>query len=129
MTPCSVGGKGVKNTIWLLALDGSAKSAFFPGAQYVDIGGADNYLKAYDYSPMTVIFNNTVKIFPMGMPIALHECGPVPDPDLLQSSNTRWLMFNIWTNPYPQGYSTVAQLQKVYTSSYVVTRDEMPDLR
>jgi beta-mannanase len=121
--------KGVKNTIWLLALDGSAKSAFYPGPQYVDIGGADNYNKAYDYSPMTSIYTNTAKIFPTGMPIALHECGPVPDPDQLQSTKTNWVFFSIWTSPYPETFSTVAELQKVYTSSYVVSRDELPNLK
>jgi hypothetical protein len=120
---------GVRNALWLLPYDGSPDKTFYPGAAYVDIGGADNYNKAYDYSPMTSIFNAAHAIFGDTMPIALHECGPIPDSDQLQSTKTNWVFFSIWTQPYPETYSTVTELQKVYTSSYVVSRDEMPNLK
>jgi hypothetical protein len=51
------------------------------------------------------------------------------DPDQLQSSKTNWVFFSIWTQPYPETYSTVAELQKVYSSSYVVSRDGVPNLK
>jgi beta-mannanase len=121
--------KGVRNAIWLLGFDGAPTTAFNPGKDFVDIGGADNYNASGNYSPMTSIFTAARTVFGTTMPIALHECGPVPDPDMLQATKTDWLFFNIWTQPYPQTFSTVAELQKVYTSSYVVTRDEMPNLR
>jgi hypothetical protein len=35
----------------------------------------------------------------------------------------------IWTQPYPEQDSTVAELQKVYGSSYVVTRDQLPSFK
>jgi beta-mannanase len=124
-----VNTNGVKNAIWLLPYDGSPNAAFDPGAGYVDIGGADNYNKAYDYDPMTSIYTKAKGIFGASMPIALHECGPVPDPDLLQSSKTNWVFFSIWTQPYPEQDSTVAELQKVYGSSYVVTRDQLPTFK
>jgi beta-mannanase len=120
---------GVKNALWLLPYDGSPDASFYPGKEYVDIGGADNYNKAYDYSPMTSIFTAARTIFGTTMPIALHECGPVVDPDQLQSSKTNWVFFSIWTQPYPEQYSTVAELQKVYSSSYVVSRDGVPNLK
>jgi beta-mannanase len=121
--------KGVRNAIWLLGYDGSPSAAFNPGKDFVDIGGADNYNATGNYSPMTSIFNAARTVFGTTMPIALHECGPVPDADMLQATRTNWLFFNIWTQPYPETFSTVAELQKVYNSSYVVTRDEMPNLR
>jgi beta-mannanase len=124
-----VNTNGVRNALWLLPYDGSPQSAFYPGKDYVDIGGADNYNKADDYSPMTSIFTAARNIFGTTMPIALHECGPVPDPDQLQSTKTNWVFFSIWTQPYPEQYSTAAELQKVYNSSYVVTRDAMPSLK
>jgi hypothetical protein len=120
---------GVKNALWLHPYDGSPQASFYPGKEYVDIGGADNYNKAYDYSPMTSIFTAARTIFGTTMPIALHECGPVVDPDQLQSSKTNWVFFSIWTQPYPEQYSTVAELQKVYSSSYVVSRDGVPNLK
>jgi beta-mannanase len=124
-----VNTNGVRNAIWLLGYDGSPSAAFYPGKDFVDIGGADNYNATGNYTPMTSIFNAARTVFGTTMPIALHECGPVPDPDMLQATHTNWLFFNIWTQPYPQTFSTVAELQKVYTSSYVITRDEMPNLR
>jgi hypothetical protein len=63
------------------------------------------------------------------VPIALHDNGPIPDPDQLQSTATRWLYFNTWTAPFPETATSVAELQKVYSSSYVITRDEMPSLK
>jgi hypothetical protein len=61
------------------------------------------------------------------MPVALHECGPIPDPVQLQSSATKWLMFNVWTSNYPRPPSnSVAHLNAVYNSEYVLTRDELP---
>ncbi len=120
---------GVRNALWLLPYNGSPQASFYPGKEYVDIGGADNYNKANDYSPMTSIFNAAKTVFGDTMPIALHECGPVPDADQLQSSKTNWVFFSIWTQPYPEQYSTVDELKKVYSSSYVITRDLMPNLK
>ena len=42
---------------------------------------------------------------------------------------TKWLYFNTWTAPFPETATSVAELQKVYGSSYVITRDEMPSLK
>lgn len=63
------------------------------------------------------------------IPIALHENGPIPDPDQLQSTGTKWLYFDIWTAPFPETSTSVAEIQKVYSSAYVITRDEMPSLK
>ena len=120
---------GVRNALWLLPYNGSPQASFYPGKDYVDIGGADNYNKANDYSPMTSIFNAAKIIFGDTMPIALHECGPIPDADQLQSTKTNWVFFSIWTQPYPEQYSTVDELKKVYNSSYVITRDVVPSLK
>ena len=121
--------KGMKGILWLLPYDGTPQASFYPGAKYVDLAGADNYNKAYDYSPMTSIFNATRAIAGTTTPIALHENGPIPDPDQLQSTKTNWLFFNTWTAPYPENDTSVTQLQKVYSSTYVITRDEMPSLK
>jgi mannan endo-1,4-beta-mannosidase len=80
-------------------------------------------------TPITSICTAAAKIFGTTMPIALQECGPVPDPDLLQSTKTIWVFFSIWTQPYPEQYSTAAELQKAYGSSYVVSRDEQPNFK
>jgi beta-mannanase len=121
--------RGLKGVLWLMPYDGSPQASFYPGKPYVDIAGADNYDAAFDYSPMTSIFNATRTIAGATIPIALHENGPMLDPDQLQSTQTKWLYFNTWTAPFPENDTTVAELQKIYSSSYVITRDEMPSLK
>jgi beta-mannanase len=122
-------GQGVTNALWLLPMAGVPNAAFYPGPQWVDIGGTDNYNAAYDYDPMTSLYNDCVKIFGSSMPIALHECGPVPDSAEMQSSNTFWSFFSIWTAPYPEDDSTPSELQKVYSSDFIITREKMPSLK
>jgi hypothetical protein len=71
-------------------------------------GGGSNpfstrrYNAALDYAPMTNIFNATAAIAGSIIPIALNENGPIPDPDQLQSTGTKWLYFNTWTAPFPE---------------------------
>jgi beta-mannanase len=122
-------GKGITAVLWLLPYDGSPDASFYPGSNRVDLAGADNYNSAYDYSPMTSLYDSTRTIAGTTLPIALHENGPMPDPDQLQSSKTNWIFFNTWTAPYPENDTSAAELQKIYSSSYVITRDKMPSLK
>jgi hypothetical protein len=121
--------KGLHNLIWLLPYDGSPDSSFYPGKSYVDIAGADTYASNGNYGPLTSLYNSVKNIVGSSMPIALHENGPIPDPDQLQSTGTRWSFFNTWTDPYINQANSVAELQKVYNSPYVITRDEVPNLK
>jgi hypothetical protein len=121
--------KGLRNMIWLLPYDGSPDASFYPGKSVVDIGGADTYAGDGNYDPQNALYKKCVSVFGSTMPIALHECGPIPDPTQLMTTGTHWVFFNVWTAPYYQSPSnSVSHLQSVYTSSYVVTRDEMPVL-
>jgi hypothetical protein len=121
--------KGLKNMIWLLPYDGSPDASFYPGKSLVDIGGADTYAGDGNYDPQNALYKKCVTVFGSSMPIALHECGPIPDPTQLMSTGTKWVFFSVWTAPYYQSPSnSVAHLQSVYTSSYVITRNEMPVL-
>jgi hypothetical protein len=121
--------KGLHNMVWLHPYNGSPNSSFYPGKAYVDIGGADTYASNHD--SQISMFNATKNIVGSTIPIALHENGPIPDPDLLQSDGARWVLFNTWHTSWIVNTSTnpISLLQKVYTSSYVVTRDEVPNLR
>ena len=82
-----------------------------------------------NYDPQNALYKKCVTVFGSTMPIALHECGPIPDPAQMMSTGTKWVLFSVWTAPYYQSPSnSVSHLQSVYTSSYVITRDEMPAL-
>ncbi|WP_410814159.1 glycosyl hydrolase [Micromonospora sp. 067-2] len=121
--------KGLHNLVWLHPFNGSPTSSFYPGKAYVDVGGADTY--AGDHGPLTSLFNSTRSIVGGTVPIALHENGRIPDPGQLQSSATRWVLFNTWHSTFVSDTSVnpVSTFQQVYGSSYVVTRDEVPNLR
>jgi hypothetical protein len=121
--------KGLHNLVWLHPYDGVPDAAFYPGKALVDIGGADTY--AGDHGPLTSLFNTTRNIVGGTIPIALHENGRIPDPVQLQSSGTRWVLFNTWHTTFitDTSLNPVSLLQQVYGSSYVVTRDEVPNLR
>ena len=121
--------KGLNNLIWMFGTNGSPNSAFYPGKAYVDIGGADTYAGSGNYDPQNAMYNAARNAVGSQVPVALHENGPIPDPDRLQSTNTRWLWFMTWNSHFLTQHNSVAHLQKVYASSYVITRDELPNFR
>ena len=119
--------KGLTNLLWIVPQCGSPAPSYDPGKQYSDFGGADTYVTGT--GPLTSIFSQTVSSFP-GRPAMLHECGKIPDPDQLRSSNTKWLLFNLWSNPYFHAdHNSAAWIKQVCTSDYVVTADELPSFK
>jgi Glycosyl hydrolase family 26 len=121
--------KGLNNVLWVAPLCGSPTGAYNPGAGYIDFGGADDYVTAGDYQPLTSLFQQTVSSFP-NMMVALHECGSIPDPAQLQSTATKWLFFNVWASPYFNApFNPASHLQAVYSSPYVITRDKLPSFK
>jgi hypothetical protein len=75
--------KGLNNVLWVAPLCGSPDAAFNPGTAYIDFGGADDYVAAGDYEPLTSLFQKAQATFP-NMMGALHENGSIPDPDQLR---------------------------------------------
>ncbi len=121
--------KGLNNVLWIAPLCGSPDPAYNPGANFIDFGGADNYLAPGDYQPMTSLFQQTQNVFP-NMMVALHECASIPDPDQLKSTGTKWLFFNVWSGTFISSlYNSTAHLQAVYSNEYVITRDRLPSFR
>ena len=121
--------KGLHHLVWMHPFNGQPSSAFYPGKAYVDVGGADTY--AGDHNPLLPMFNTTRNIVGSTIPIALHENGPIPDPNQLQSSGARWVLFNTWHTTWLTNTSvnSTTFLRDVYNHSYVITRDELPNLR
>jgi hypothetical protein len=120
--------KGLNNLIWLHPFDGSPPAAFYPGKNYVDIAGADTYGNSQPFASM---FSDTRAIVGTTLPIALHENGLMPDPDVMFGSGTKtpWVLFNTWVGTYLTDTNSVTYLQHVYASPYTITRDELPSLK
>jgi hypothetical protein len=75
------------------------------------------------------MFNTCRSLYGSTMPIALHENGPIPDPDQLQSTGTHWVLFGTWHGNHLTASNPADHLRRVYNHAYVVTRDELPNLR
>jgi hypothetical protein len=120
---------GLHHLVYLHPFNGNPAAAWYPGKQYVDIGGADTY--AGDHGPLTSMYNSARSVFGSSMPIALHENGPIANPAQLQSSGTKWVLFNTWHTSWITDTSrnSANDIRLFYTGSYVLPRDEVPSLR
>lgn len=120
---------GLNNLIWNLGFSSqNLSSSWYPGDQYVDVMGSDTYVD--NNGSLADLYRNTVNLSSKKMPICLHENGPIPDPDKLQSDNSRWLWFMTWHTDFISNNSvnTSSYVNSVYNSSYVLTLDELPDV-
>ncbi|WP_433796651.1 glycosyl hydrolase [Actinoplanes sp. CA-252034] len=121
--------RGLHHLVWLHGYNGQPNSAFYPGRQWVDVGGADTYAGDGNYDPQLAMYNASRGIYGTSLPIALHENGPIPDPGRLQSTGARWVLFATWHGNHLTVSNSLSHLRTVYGHSYVVTRDELPNLR
>jgi len=120
--------RGLNNLIWVAAFTADAKPDWYPGAAYVDIAGPDTYVK--DHGNLAPLFAGVKAIVGDTKPICLHECGPIPDPDLL-GRDSEWLYFMTWTTDFimdPE-LNPPDFLNRAYNSARFITRDEVPDLK
>ncbi len=122
---------GLNNLIWVLGYChngtdyGASLADWYPGNQYCDIAGADSYEAAQNgaearlFTPVYNAVNGT-------KPLVMHETGLIPTVEQFQS--VPWAYFMTWHTTYVTSDNTVSHLQSIYTSDYVITRDELPDL-
>ncbi len=117
---------GLNNLIWVLGYSGETKSGWYPGDEYVDIVGADTYVN--HTNSLLSMYQNTASI--ANKPVCLHENGPIPDPDKMESDGADWLWFMTWHTSFVDSHdiNTADYLNHVYNSDYVLTLDEIPDI-
>jgi Glycosyl hydrolase family 26 len=117
--------KGLNNIVWLLPFSGSVSMAFYPGKDFVDIGGPDTY---GTNQPFTSTFTGARLLFGNTMPLALHETGVIPQPIGMFPATAPWILFNVWAG-FETSANTMATIQSTYSSPFTVTRDEVPNLK
>jgi mannan endo-1,4-beta-mannosidase len=63
--------------------------------------------------------------------VALSENGSIPDPDLLVKYQISWSWFLTWKAHFLTDgkHNSINHLTKVYNSPYVITLDELPNLK
>lgn len=131
--------KGIHNLIWVW---NAQCEWWYPGDEYVDIIGWDIYEKNY-HSHLDK-FNQCYYMSddPDNAPkmVALTENGNIPSPDELQEDLAWWLYFMTWNDTDATGtnennfwegeaHNTAKHKKEVYLSDYVLTLDELPDLK
>lgn len=127
---------GCNNLIWVWNAQGKA---WYPGDEYVDIIGIDIYPGEHVYSSQIDKFleysgySNERKI------VVLSENGCLFDPDLAVRDGAMWGFYATWGGEfvlkspkfarYSETYTDIEMLNKVYSSEYMITRSELPDMR
>lgn len=127
---------GLNNLIWLW--NGQDKQ-WYPGDAYVDIIGEDIYPGERVYGSQINKYLEAVDYTANKKMIVLSENGCVPDPDLLVRDGAMWGFFCTWGGEFvakdssiyalSEQYTEETMLKKAYDSEFVITLDELPDLK
>jgi hypothetical protein len=125
--------KGVHNALWVMgyAHDG-AIAEYWPGKEYTDLGGIDQYDKGTQ--PFANLFTGTKAVVGSTIPIPLHETGTIPQPSAMFPSAAPWVLWNVWAtyqNTNAEGYTwnTPESIKSAYDDPHTVTRELLPSLK
>ena len=120
---------GLHNLIWVWTHEPN-DDAWYPGDEYVDIVGSDIY-KDGDHSSQILEFNDMTTRYGGKKMVTLSECGSFPDVDNLVKDGAAWSYYMTWYGSYVEDstYNSLDLWKKMFASDYVLTLDEMPNLR
>lgn len=116
----------LNNLIWVW---NSIDPNWYPGDSTVDIVSADLYPSAGDHSRQTDSYNSLKSLVGDLKPVALSECGVIPDPVQLQNTSAHWSWFCTWSGDFIQdgNYNSRSFLTSLYSSPWVLTLDDIGD--
>ncbi len=107
------------NLIWVLGYTERVTDGWYPGDDYVDIVGSDNYDKSTNKWAWNKLTTITSK------PMTFHECGMVPSVERFEKDGTYWSWFMTWHTKWLTDNKS-ENLKNVYNSELVITLDELP---
>jgi Beta-mannanase len=121
------------NLIWVWC---GQDPAWYPGDEYVDILGEDIYIPPRQYSTYAAKFADLTEYSAEPKVIALTENGVLPDMDACAENGVLWSWFCTWKREYvfkdgeysPE-YTDIDMLKKTYHHEFVLTLDELAELR
>ena len=126
---------GLNNLIWVW---NGQDAEWYPGDEYVDIVGIDIYAGEHVYTSQINSFLETHASADSNKLVVLSENGTMIDPELSVRDRAMYGFFCVWSGEfvmndsvkktYSEQYTEIEMLKKVYTSEYVITRSELPDL-
>ena len=120
---------GLKNLIWVWTSQQNDYD-WYPGNDVVDIIGRDIY-KDGDHTSQILEFNKLNNDYGGGKMITLSETGSFPDADNLVSDAAGWSYYMPWYREYiwDAKYNPLSLWIKMFSHDYVITLDEMPNLK
>lgn len=120
---------GLNNLIWVWTSQQNDLD-WYPGDEYVDLVGRDIY-KEGDHSSQMLEFNRLNDDYGGKKIITLSECGSFPDADKLFEDEVPWSYFMPWNGDFIRDskYNSLEFWKKTLNHEYVLTLDEMPDLK
>ena len=120
---------GLNNLIWVWTREPN-DDAWYPGDEYVDIVGRDIYRDG-DHSSQVLEFNDMVNRYGGKKMVTISESGSFPDVDNLIKDGAGWSWFMPWYGKFTNDgiYNPLSLWKKMFASDYVLTLDEMPNLR
>lgn len=120
---------GLNNLIWVWTSE-PGDADWYPGDEYVDIVGRDIY-KQGDHGSQIMEFNALNDQFGGKKMIALSEVGSFPDVETLVKDHADWSWYMPWYGEHTRGtkHNPLELWQKMFAHEYVITLDEMPDLK
>lgn len=121
---------GLNNLIWVWTIQGNDPD-WYPGDDYVDIVGTDIYPETNIHDSQIVQFNKIKSIVNNKKMIALSECGGIPDPNKMFEKGDTWLWFMPWYGDHTRDNKNngLDYWRTIMDNQYVITRDEMPNLK
>lgn len=120
---------GLKNLIWVWTREPN-DDEWYPGDEYVDIVGRDIY-KEGDHSSQILEFNDLTSRYGGKKMVTISESGSFPDVDNLIKDGAGWSWFMPWNGDFTRlaKYNSLDLWKKMFASDYVLTLDEMPNLK
>jgi mannan endo-1,4-beta-mannosidase len=120
---------GLHNMIWVWTHEPN-DDAWYPGDEYVDMVGRDIY-KTGDHTSQIQEFNDMNNLYGGKKMITISECGSMPDADNLMKDDAAWSYYMPWYGDFVRNstYNSLDLWKKMFASEYVLTIDEMPNLR
>ncbi len=111
---------GLDNLIWVLGYSHKMLDVkdWYPGDGYCDIIGADTY----DIEIVHKLYRKMKGVTTAPKPLCLHECGKNPTVKDLKLSP--WSYFMTWHTEYLTDTNTPEEINELYNSEFVLTRDE-----
>ena len=131
--------QGLNNLVWVWTTQ-TKDHEYYPGDDYVDIVGKDIYGN-YDASSIADLFNAIQEEYPNKM-VTLSECGTVANISSQWEAGAKWSYFMPWYD-YDRTknvnsadfdmtdhvHANIDWWNDAFKCDYVITRDQMPDLK